>query len=427
VSGSRPEVAFVVQRYGEGITGGSESLARAVAERLTSDYRITVFTSCARDYVTWRNELPEGLERLGGVDVLRFPAERERDLDAFNAFAEPLYDRGATALAPDTGDGTRRGGDGGRDQSVGAGSTRRTRADEREFLRLQGPEVPKLVEALRTERERFAAFVFFTYLYYPTYWGLAAVPERAALVPTTHDEPPLRFSIYREVFALPRAFGFLTPAEEALVRRRFDLAGRPAVLAGMGVNVPAAPDPAAFQARHGIERPYAIYAGRIDAGKGCAEMLAHHERYRREKRDALDLLLIGRLAMPEPAQPGVRYLGFLPEDEKAAALAGAHAVVCPSPFESLSIALLEGFALGTPGLVNARSEVLKEHCLRSGASLFYEDADEYAEALDLLARDAPLRAALGASGRRYVEAEYRWDVVLDRWRDLIRAAAGGRI
>jgi glycosyltransferase involved in cell wall biosynthesis len=405
MSGPRPEVAFVVQRYGEGITGGSESLARAVAERLASDYRITVFTSCARDYVSWRNELPAGLERLGGVDVRRFPVEAERDLAAFNAFAEPLYRR-------DTG-----------------------LEEEREFLRMQGPEAPELVEALRGERDRFSAFVFFTYLYYPTYWGLAAVPERAALVPTTHDEPPLRFSIYREVFALPRAFGFLTPAEEALVRRRFDLGSRETVLAGTGVDVPAPPDVAAFRARYGIARPYAIYAGRIDAGKGCTEMLAHHERYRSrqqrgqqaQQRNGIDLLLIGRLAMPEPDQEGVRYLGFLPEAEKAAALAGAHAVVCPSPFESLSIALLEGFALGTPGLVNARSEVLKEHCLRSGASLFYEDGDEYAEALDLLARDVSLRGALGASGRRYVEAEYRWDVVLDRWRTLIRAAAGGRL
>jgi len=391
-------VAFVVQRYGEGITGGSESLARAVAERLACDYQITVFTSCARDYVTWRNQLPAGLERLGGVDVRRFPSERERDLEAFNAFAEPLY-----------------------------GLEAATRAEELEFLRLQGPEVPGLVDALRAERERFAAFVFFTYLYYPTYWGLAAVPERAALVPTTHDEPPLRFSIYREVFAAPRAFGCLTPAEEALVRRRFDLGTRPIVLTGMGVDVPPAPDAAAFEARHGIDRPYAIYAGRIDAGKGCAEMLAHHARYRQQRKDALDLILIGRLAMPEPRQDGVRYLGFLPEGEKAAALAGARAVVCPSPFESLSIALLEGLALGTPGLVNARSEVLKEHCLRSGASLYYEDGDEYAEALDLLARDPALRAALGASGRRYVEAEYRWDIVLDRWRALIRAAAGSRL
>jgi glycosyltransferase involved in cell wall biosynthesis len=415
MSGARPELAFVVQRYGEGITGGSESLARAVAERLAAEYRITVFTSCARDYVTWRNELPEGLERLGGVHVLRFPAERERDLAAFNAFAERLY--ALAAASEGIGPGA----------YVGAGASRRTRADGHEFLRLQGPEVPKLVEALRAERDRFAAFVFFTYLYYPTYWGLAAVPERAALVPTAHDEPPLRFSIYRELFARPRAFGFLTAAEEALVRRRFDLGDRPGVLAGMGVEVPAPVEPAAFRARHGLERPYAIYAGRIDAGKGCAELLAHHERYRRGRKDALDLMLIGRMAMPEPRQAGVRYLGFLPEAEKAGALAAARAVVCPSPFESLSIALLEGFALGTPGLVNARSEVLKEHCLRSGAALFYEDGDEYAEALDLVARDDALHASLGASGRRYVEREYRWSVVLDRWRTLIRAAAGGRL
>ena len=395
MSGSRPQVAFVVQRYGEGITGGSESLARAVAERLAGDHAITVFTTRARDYVTWRNELPEGLERLGGVDVLRFPVAEERDLAAFNAFAEPLYARPTS------------------------------HGEEVEFLRRQGPHAPGLVEALSAQKDRFAAVVFFTYLYSPTYWGLRAAPERAALVPTTHDEPPLRFSIYREVFSLPKAFGFLTPAEEALVRGRFPLGERPGFLVGMGVEVPPPPDVAGFRARHSLERPYVLYAGRIDAGKGCAEMLAHHQRYRREKEGAADLVLIGRLAMPLAEQPGVRYLGFLPEAEKAAAMAGARAVVCPSPYESLSIVLLEGFALGTPGLVSARSPVLEEHCRRSNAGLFYADGDEYVEAVDLLAREEALRDTLGANGRRYVEAEYRWDVVIDRWRALLAAAAAG--
>jgi glycosyltransferase involved in cell wall biosynthesis len=128
--------------------------------------------------------------------------------------------------------------------------------------------------------------------------------------------------------------------------------------------------------------------------------------------------------MTRPDEPGVRYLGFLPEAEKAAAMAGARAVVCPSPYESLSIVLLEGFALGTPGLVSARSPVLEEHCRRSNAGLFYADGDEYVEAVDVLVREEGLRAALGANGRRYVEAEYRWDAVLDRWRALVRAAAG---
>jgi glycosyltransferase involved in cell wall biosynthesis len=207
------------------------------------------------------------------------------------------------------------------------------------------------------------------------------------------------------------------------VRSRFGTGDRPVAVAGTGVE-PARPgDGAEFRARHGLGGPYALYAGRIDAGKGCAAMLAHHERYRREKKGAAELVLLGRLAMPEPRQEGVRYLGFLSEEEKATAMAGAVAVVCPSPYESLSIVLLEGLALGTPGLVNAGSAVLKEHCLRSNAGLFYADADEYVEGLDLLVRQQGLRSSLGANGRRYVDAEYNWSVVLDRWRGLIAAVA----
>jgi len=397
VSRVPPEVAFVVQRYGEGITGGSESLARAVAERLASEYRITVFTSCARDYVTWKNELPTGLERLGGVEVRRFPVARERDLASFNAFAEPLYAR-ATTLA-----------------------------EEQAFLERQGPVVPTLVEALRQEHERYAAVVFFTYLYYPTYWGLKAAGERSILVPTTHDEPPLRFSIYREVFSLPRAFAFLTPAEERLVRARFGTGSRPAVVAGMGVD-PAPPPPAAitaFRERHGLARPYALYAGRIDAGKGCAELVDFYARYRRECRGGAELLLLGRLDMPEPRVPGVRYLGFVSEAEKFAAFAGARAVVCPSPYESLSIVLLEALGLGTPVVASARSAVLADHCHRSNAGLPYASEAEFVEAVDLLMRTPKLRAAMGENGRRYVRDHYAWPAVLERWRSLIAAVAAG--
>jgi glycosyltransferase involved in cell wall biosynthesis len=391
--GERPALAVVVQRYGPDVTGGSESLARAVAERLAADYRVTVLTTRARDYVTWRNELPEGPERLGGVEVKRFTVEEERDLADFNRFSDTLYGRP------------------------------HRREDELDWLRRQGPYVPALVRELEASRGRFHAVMFFTYLYYPTFRGLEAAPERSLLVPTTHDEPPLRFEIYREMFARPRAFAFLTPPEEALVRSRFPLAGRPAKVAGIGVDIPTSPDVRAFRSRHGVSGRYLLYAGRIDAGKGCVEMLDFHARYRADHPEAPELLLIGNLAMPEPTVTGVRYLGYLPESEKAAALAGADVVLCPSPYESLSIVLLEGFALGVPGLVNARSAVLLDHCRRANAGLYYESADEFGEALGVLLHDEPLRHAMGENGRRYVRDDYRWDVVLARYRELIEAAA----
>ena len=143
------------------------------------------------------------------------------------------------------------------------------------------------------------------------------------------------------------------------MRSRFDLADRPALRRGhRRRDARASPDVEGFRIRHDLDGPYVLYAGRIDAGKGCAEMLDFHERYRRDGRGRRALVLIGKLAMPEPRAPGVRYLGYLPEDEKFAAMAGARAVVCPSPYESLSIVLLEALALGTPVLASARSAVL---------------------------------------------------------------------
>jgi glycosyltransferase involved in cell wall biosynthesis len=392
---ARPALAIVVQRYGPDLTGGSESLARAVGERLAGEYEVTVLTTCARDYVTWRNERPAGTERIGGVDVKRFLVEEERDLTAFNRFSETLYGRP------------------------------HSREEELDWLRRQGPYVPALVRELEASRDRFHAVMFFTYLYYPTFWGLKAAPERSLLVPTTHDEPPLRFEIYGEMFGLPRALAFLTPPEEALVRSRFPLEGRPARVAGIGVETPPSPDVPAFRARHAVAGCYLLYAGRIDAGKGCAEMLDFYARYRAEDPQAPELLLIGNLAMPAPTGKGVRYLGHVSESEKAAALAGAELVLCPSAYESLSIVLLEAFALGVPALANARSPVLKDHCRRANGGLYYESADEFVEALGLLLRDEALRRAMGENGRGYVRENYRWDVVLARYRELIEAAAAG--
>jgi glycosyltransferase involved in cell wall biosynthesis len=388
---NRLRLGVVVQRYGQGITGGSESLARAVSERLAGDFDVSVFTSCASDYVTWRNDLPAGETPLGGVRVRRFPSTEERDLPSFNRYAEPLYGREASE------------------------------EEQQEFLRRQGPFVPGLVEAIGRERESFDAFLFFTYLYYPTVAGLLTLRERSVLVPTAHDEPPLRLPVFKRAFAAAQAFAFCSRPEEALVRSRFPLGEAPSAVTGIGIE--EEPADGETLERHGLPRPFAIYAGRIDEGKGCLEMLEGYRAYRAQRPDGIDLVLIGTLAMARPEGPGVRYLGFVGDAEKAALMGAATAVLCPSAYESLSITLLEGFVRGTPGLGNAHSPVLKDHCIRSNAGLYYKTRGEFVSALDLLSTNAELRSALGANGRAYVARDYTWSVVLARYRGLIEAVA----
>ena len=142
-----------------------------------------------------------------------------------------------------------------------------------------------------------------------------------------------------------------------------------------------------------MRRPFAIYIGRIDENKGCAELFSHFERYADDHPHGLDLVLVGSSLLPIPKHPRIRHLGFLSDEDKFDALAAADLLIMPSQYESLSMVALEAWALGKPVLANGRCDVLKGQCVRSNAGLYYESFEEFAEALYLL-------EAQRAAGRR---------------------------
>lgn len=389
--------ALVVQRYGNEVLGGAETLARRIAELLAPEVELTVLTTCALDYLTWADHYPPGQDEVNGVRVLRFPVPEPRDQKRFARVSDKVY------RAP-------------HDLELG-----------REWMRAQGPNAPGLVEHLSDEGDGYDVVAFMTYLYATTADGLPLVADRAVLCPAMHDEPPLRLAIFDEIFASARALLFSTPEERELARARFGVEGERSQIVGVGVDELHG-DRDRFRAETGIMRPYAAYLGRLDPSKGVPDLVEHHARYRAARPDGLDLVLVGSGDVDLPEGDGFHALGFVPEQLKHDAIVGADIVVCPSPYESLSLAQLEAWTHARPTLANAASPVLVGQSRRSGGGLWYENGIEYAAMLDLLARAKPLAAAIGAQGRRYVRENYSWDRVREEWLGaLIDVAAAARL
>jgi hypothetical protein len=179
------KLAVVVQRYGANINGGAELHARYIAEHLARHADVEVLTTCAVDYVTWRNELPRGREVVHGLTVHRFPVERERNVKLFARRSTQVFEQ------PHSQD------------------------DELAWLESEGPTSRALVKHLHSMRAAYDFFLFFSYRYYHSFHGIRAVGSRALLVPTAERDEVIGLSVFGPVFRGVRALMYNSPEERA--------------------------------------------------------------------------------------------------------------------------------------------------------------------------------------------------------------------
>jgi glycosyltransferase involved in cell wall biosynthesis len=383
------KLAFVVQRYGHAINGGAELHARYVAERLARHADVEVLTTCAVDYVSWKNELPAGVEKVNNVPVRRFRVKHERDPIAFGRLSERVFNQA---------------------HSIG---------DELDWLDAEGPTSPGLIDYVGAHANDYDFFIFFSYRYYHAYHGVRAVAPRAILVPTAERDSAIGLSIFKSVFQTVRGLMYNSPEERAMIQAITGNQDVPGVVVGVGSEVPTNTQPTRFRQKFDIRGPFAVYVGRIDANKGCQELFDFFTAYLEDAAGRLTLVLIGNSLLEIPKHPRIRHLGFLEDVDKFDAIAASELLIMPSYFESLSMVALEAWALGKPVLANAKCDVLKGQCIRSNAGLYYDNQFEFVESLRAIEHNKWVAGSLGKNGRQYYRDYYDWPVIEKKYLDMI--------
>jgi glycosyltransferase involved in cell wall biosynthesis len=386
--GNRLKLAVVVQRYGADISGGAELHARYIAEHLAQHADVRVLTTCARDYVTWRNELPRGTETVHGISVERFPVSHERNTLDFGKKSSRVF------------------------------TTVHSLQDELSWLESEGPAAPALTARLTRDPAEFDFVLLFSARYYQAYWGARAAADRAVLVPTAEREAAIGLSMFGPIFRGVRGVMYNSLEEQTMIAALTRNTDIPGVVVGIGSEVPQNASGDRARQKFGLANPYFIYVGRIDVNKGCAELFDHFLKYAATTSRPLDLVLIGTPVMEIPSHPRIRHLGFVNDADKFDAIAGAVALVMPSYFESLSMVALEAWALGRPVLANGHCDVLVGQSQRSNAGLYYENAAEFRAAADRLLEDASLVLGMGENGRSYYADNYAWPVIEGKYLDM---------
>jgi glycosyltransferase involved in cell wall biosynthesis len=388
------KVAIVVQRYGADINGGAEQHARYVAEHLAKHVTVEVLTTCAhRDYISWKNEFPPGREVIHGVPVHRFPVAVERNAVEFGKWSEKVFTQPHSLR------------------------------DELAWLDAEGPTSPALIEHIKAHEADYDFFIFFSFRYHHSYHGCRAVASKAILVPTAERDSALGLGIYPPIFRGVRAFMYNSLEERALIQGVSKNEAVPGVVVGVGSEIPERSNGGRFRQKFDMRDRFAVYVGRIDENKGCAELFDFFEHYSASLVDGMHLVLIGTAHIPIPKHPRIHHLGFLEDQDKYDAMAASELLIMPSYLESLSMVALEAWAMGKPVLANAKCDVLQGQCIRSNAGLFYENYPEFAETLRAIDTTPSLQAALGRNGRAFFERHYAWPVIEKKYVDMLNQLA----
>lgn len=234
----------------------------------------------------------------------------------------------------------------------------------------------------------------------------------------------------RRILAQAQAVLALTVSEKDGLRHHGVNPGRVFVVGGGVEEAPPLTGASRVPARHGLQKPFALFVGRANYDKGAIHAAQAVLRLQQPA-----LALVGHVTpaferfyrrLSSAQQSRIRPLGVLDELQKQALLREAAMLLLPSRVDSFGIVLLEAWQQGTP-VIGARAGgipgVVDEG--QDGLLVPFGHVDALAEAIRRLLTDDELRRIMGRRGQEKVKNEFTWDRVGQRVQAVYRRVLGG--
>ena len=394
------KLGFVTPRYGKEIAGGAETLVRELAEKLSLQHEIEIFTTCAVDNRTWDNVLKPGVTKEENIKINRFLVS-PRDLEVWIP----------------------------RQIAISEGQ-RLSLSDQLSWME-HGVNSLDLYSELVKRKDEFTVFMFAPYLFGTSFYGALAVKEKAFLIPCLHDEEYAYLEITKHLFLETKGSLFNSLPEKELAEKLYGQESIRGGVVGMGFEmlsksyIDSLEKITTIQNKK-IPEKYIICVGRKETGKNAHTLLDYFVASKENNQIPKDLsiILVGGGSFEDLLRPQFKDrsdiidLSYISESEKQSLIKYASCLVQPSVLESFSIVLMEAWRLGTPVIVNAAGAVTKHHTEISGGGLWFDDDQELAACINQIL-DPEIRSDLSLAGYRYVESEFAWEEVVNRFNSLL--------
>lgn len=392
------KIGFVTPWFGMDISGGAEAELRELVLHLKDTaLEFEILTTCVRSFNSNWNENyhKEGVSVENGIVIRRFRAD-QRDGAAFDSINWKLM----------------------RNISI-------TREEEEVFIH-EMVNSSELYSFMHDNEEEYGIFVFIPYMFGTTYYGVKVNPSKAVLIPCFHNESYFHMNIFRELYSRVAGIVYNAKPEMELTERTYDLQGVRQIVMGIGMDTDISGDARRFREKYRMERPFMIYAGRKDAGKNVDLLLRYFSEYHKRQRSDLELVLIGggKIDIPLDIADNVHDLGFVDRQDKYDAYTAAELLCQPSHNESFSLVIMESWLCGKPVLVHDTCAVTKNFAIESNGGLYFKDYFEFEGTLDCILSNRSVAEVMGGNGRKYVEKNFSWNKIIDRYINFFETIEG---